>query len=74
MKLGNAKKKLPLSFAVGVVLAFIGAQVAMAESLTVVGWGGALSKAESEAFDKPFTSNDGRRNRTRSLQWRSCPS
>ena len=59
MKLGNAKKRLPLSFAVGVVLAFIGAQVTMAESLTVVGWGGALSYAESEAFDKPFTSTTG---------------
>jgi len=45
--------------AVGFALALAGIHGASAEDLTVVGWGGALSAAEAEAFDKPFTAATG---------------
>lgn len=44
---------------IGFVLSLFNAPIVMADSLTVVGWGGALSKAESEAFDIPFTAATG---------------
>ena len=51
------RKFVPLL--VGTALTVLGTQGVSAESLTVVGWGGALSKAESEAFEKPFSKETG---------------
>ena len=47
------------AMALGVFLVATVATNAQAEELTVVGWGGALSAAEAEAFDKPFTAETG---------------
>jgi putative spermidine/putrescine transport system substrate-binding protein len=55
---GSARKLLAC-LAAGMALAVFAPKGASAKSLTVVGWGGALSKAESEAFDKPFSKKTG---------------
>lgn len=47
------------SLAVGLALTVTGAQSVSAEDLVVVGWGGALSAAEAEAFEKPFSAATG---------------
>jgi putative spermidine/putrescine transport system substrate-binding protein len=52
-------RKLISMLALGAALSGFGAQGASADNLTVVGWGGALSAGESEAFDKPFTKETG---------------
>lgn len=41
------------------VMLAIGPVAAKADSLVVVGWGGSLSAAEAEAFDKPFAQQKG---------------
>lgn len=56
---GDSARKLLAGLAAGAVLTGVAPLVASAESLTVVGWGGALSEAEAEAFDKPFTKETG---------------
>jgi len=58
MKVGSIRRQLAI-FAVSTGIALLAAGGASAESLTVVGWGGALSKAENEAFEKPFTKKTG---------------
>jgi len=45
--------------AVGLVLGLGIAKDAAAEEITIVGFGGALSAAEAEAFDKPFAAKTG---------------
>ena len=40
-------------------LAVLAPKGASAESLTIVGWGGALSKAENKAFEEPFSKETG---------------
>jgi putative spermidine/putrescine transport system substrate-binding protein len=57
--IGGSGRKLLAHLAVGMALAVLAPKGASAESLTIVGWGGALSKAESEAFDKPFSKETG---------------
>ena len=57
--IGGSARKLLTCLAVGTALAALTPKGASAESLTIVGWGGALSKAESEAFEKPFSKETG---------------
>jgi putative spermidine/putrescine transport system substrate-binding protein len=57
--IGGTARKLLTCLAVGTALAVPASNVAGAESLTVVGWGGALGAAENEAFEKPFTRETG---------------
>ena len=56
---GNVKTRLLPYLVAGFTLSVFSTPIVMADSLTIVGWGGALSKAESEAFDKPFTAATG---------------
>ena len=57
--IGSSPIKLLTCMAMSVAVLGTATIGAKAESLTVVGWGGALSSAESEAFDKPFTKETG---------------
>lgn len=57
--IANKTNTLLSILAVGTALAVLTPQASAADSLTVVGWGGALSKAENEAFEKPFSRKTG---------------
>lgn len=57
--IGGSASKLLACLAVGIALTALTPKPASAEKLTVVGWGGALSKAENQAFDKPFEKKTG---------------
>ncbi|PTX03472.1 ABC transporter substrate-binding protein [Pararhodobacter aggregans] len=58
MKIGFTPMRLAC-LAAGLSLPVLAPLSAGADSLTVVGWGGALSEAEAQAFEAPFTAATG---------------
>ena len=55
----NPLRRLLTLLTVGAALTALAPTGASADSLTIVGWGGSLGEAETEAFDKPFAKETG---------------